>query len=144
MSAAVNECEEGLANCDPIAECRDLPVGFECICPPGFTGNGTVCNGRQSGLAHPCHHTSLCHSTDIDECELGLDNCSPNAVCINTIGSFRCECLPGFTGDGITCDGTVHTGGGARSLLWLVLLQISMSVKWSWTTAHPTPFASTP
>lgn len=46
MSAAVNECEEDLDNCAQIAECRDLDIGFECICPPGFTGDGTVCDGR--------------------------------------------------------------------------------------------------
>ena len=49
-------------------------------------------------------HTSM--ATDIDECCLGQDNCDPNsATCTNTIGSFECECLPGFTGDGVTCEG---------------------------------------
>jgi hypothetical protein len=86
MDRPVNECEEGIDNCDAIAECRDLPDGFECICPTGFTGDGITCD-------------------DIDECELDLDNCSPNnARCINTVGSFRCECLLGFTGDGIDCE----------------------------------------
>ena len=48
--------------------------------------------------------------TDINECELGIDNCSPNERCTNTIGSFECMCLPGFTGDGITCGGKcMHT-----------------------------------
>ena len=64
---------------------------------------------KQGGAYAPL----LCVSSDIDECELGLDNCSPNARCINTEGSFRCECLPGFTGDGVTCDGTV-TGAGVE------------------------------
>ena len=52
LCAAVDECEEGLANCDPIAECIDLPVGFECICPPGYTGNGTFCEGRPGDPFH--------------------------------------------------------------------------------------------
>ena len=53
-------------------------------------------------------HFRFCHNLipDIDECELGVDNCLPNAPCINTIGSFECVCPPGFTGDGMTsCDG---------------------------------------
>jgi hypothetical protein len=50
VSAAVNECEEGIDNCDAIAECRDLPDGFECICPTGFTGDGITCDGRHHRL----------------------------------------------------------------------------------------------
>ena len=40
---------------------------------------------------------------DIDECVTGLANCSVNAECINSIGSFNCTCRPGYTGDGFTC-----------------------------------------
>ena len=42
-------------------------------------------------------------STDIDECERGLDNCSVNADCTNSIGSFSCACVQGYSGDGVTC-----------------------------------------
>ena len=41
--------------------------------------------------------------TDDDECKNGLDNCSVNANCTNTIGSFECTCNDGFGGDGRTC-----------------------------------------
>ena len=44
-------------------------------------------------------------NTDIDECFLNTDNCAPTAVCTNTIGSFSCGCLPGYTGDGVNCTG---------------------------------------
>ena len=50
----MNECEEGLANCDPNAMCNDLNDGFECVCNPGFTGNGTVCEGMYSLTAVTC------------------------------------------------------------------------------------------
>eukprot|EP01084_Bolivina_argentea_P013608 25547_1 len=39
---------------------------------------------------------------DIDECANNNDNnCAVdnNAVCINTVGSYLCECLPGYNGD---------------------------------------------
>ena len=41
--------------------------------------------------------------SDVDECRLGTDDCHPNARCINTIGSYRCECNPGYAGDGRIC-----------------------------------------
>ena len=43
--------------------------------------------------------------TDIDECKENTDNCSTNAQCHNTPGSFNCTCNRGFKGDGINCSG---------------------------------------
>jgi hypothetical protein len=43
--------------------------------------------------------------SDIDECSLGIHKCHANAVCINTNGSYRCECLVGYSGDGKMCKG---------------------------------------
>ncbi len=40
---------------------------------------------------------------DVDECALGNDNCADQALCENTVGSFSCQCSPGFNGDGRTC-----------------------------------------
>ena len=34
--------------------------------------------------------------TDIDECSLSLDNCSPLQECVDTPGSFVCNCLAGY------------------------------------------------
>ena len=43
---------------------------------------------------------------DIDECALGTDNCANDtATCTNVPGGFVCECITGYTGDGITCTG---------------------------------------
>ena len=42
---------------------------------------------------------------DIDECTMMLDDCSEHASCTNVIGSFACNCLDGFTGDGTVCTG---------------------------------------
>ena len=42
---------------------------------------------------------------DINECEAKTHNCSANATCINTKGSFNCTCKPGHGGDGHNCTG---------------------------------------
>ena len=110
----IDECTLGLDNCSPNATCMNTIGSFECVCSSGFSGNGTVC----SGICTHTHNYQQCYATisistaffytyntDIDECALGLDNCSPSATCINSIGSFQCECLPGYSGDGVTCEG---------------------------------------
>ena len=43
--------------------------------------------------------------TDFDECKENTDNCSTNATCHNTPGSFNCTCNSGFKGDGVNCTG---------------------------------------
>ena len=43
--------------------------------------------------------------TDIDECKENTDNCSTNATCHNTPGSFNCTCNSGFKEDGVNCTG---------------------------------------
>ena len=44
--------------------------------------------------------------SDMDECKQGTDNCHDTlAECINTDGSFKCQCIEGYSGDGVTCVG---------------------------------------
>ena len=43
---------------------------------------------------------------DIDECAIGnKGGCHKDARCVNEVGSFRCQCKPGYEGDGKTCQG---------------------------------------
>ena len=45
---------------------------------------------------------------NIDECaDENLNDCDPNAVCVDTIGSFECRCKEedNFRGNGKTCVG---------------------------------------
>ena len=41
-----------------------------------------------------------CCWTDFNECESGTPLCDENAFCINTDGSFYCNCHTGYTGSG--------------------------------------------
>ena len=44
-------------------------------------------------------------STDINECSSNTDDCSILATCMNTDGSYLCECIDGYTGNGFVCAG---------------------------------------
>ena len=47
----------------------------------------------------------LCVLTvDLDECTL-YSPCPVGADCINTDGSYLCQCRSGYSGDGYTCTG---------------------------------------
>lgn len=52
-------------------------------------------------------------ATDIDECKDAP--CSSNAQCINTVGSYLCECVEGFFKEGTKC--------GTLSVLIVFLLE---------------------
>lgn len=96
---------------------NDRPV---CTCPPGYTlqSNGVTC--CHAGLG-PCEQAisaqnaaELCPDghelaedgqtcRDVDECQQG-QQCPANSLCFNTVGSFRCQCEPGFFWVGDRCE----------------------------------------
>ena len=43
--------------------------------------------------------------SDMDECL--YHQCDVNAICNNNLGSFSCECKPGYSGDGFNCTGRI-------------------------------------
>lgn len=60
--------------------------------------------------------------SDINECEIGAHNCARHATCTNTAGSFKCNCAPGWIGDGLKCTGEADdltTGKGCHSIVLL-------------------------
>lgn len=75
----IDECEQKTANCGPDEICRNKPGGYTCSCPIGHTLNAQ----------RRCE--------DIDECDFYKGNvCPVNAVCVNTLGSYYCNCKEGF------------------------------------------------
>ena len=42
---------------------------------------------------------------DIDECKASPSVCDVNANCQNNVGSYRCSCKLGYTGNGKQCSG---------------------------------------
>ena len=60
---------------------------------------------------------------DENECNLARSPCDLNAICINTNGSFQCECNAGFTGDGFRCGGRPRINEAKEyPLPWVVCL----------------------
>ncbi|XP_075435021.1 epidermal growth factor-like protein 7 [Ascaphus truei] len=55
--------------------------------------NGGVCSGANQCECSAGWRGNYCQ-TDVDECRRGSHKCTQQ--CVNTAGSFRCECLPGF------------------------------------------------
>ena len=53
------------------------------------------------------HRLEFFPLTDINECEVGEDNCHTFASCNDTDGSYYCLCNKGFSGDGLTCTGII-------------------------------------
>ena len=46
LVADVDECSEMLDNCHDDSFCTNTDDGFNCTCNPGFSGNGTFCEGK--------------------------------------------------------------------------------------------------
>ncbi len=44
-SADIDECAEGIDNCNVNAECGNTFGSFVCACNMGFTGDGVQCDG---------------------------------------------------------------------------------------------------
>ncbi|TNM94233.1 hypothetical protein fugu_002409 [Takifugu bimaculatus] len=119
----IDECAESLTSCGAHSQCVNLPGSHRCQCQSGFEFgfDGRTCVGKK----HSCRVSHVAGPTllylidfslmvfltdddctfvflsDIDEC--GSSPCHINARCLNGLGSFDCQCQPGFYGDGLLC-----------------------------------------
>ncbi|KAJ8778401.1 hypothetical protein J1605_013588 [Eschrichtius robustus] len=83
----VNPCYDGSHTCATTAQCHPATgVHYTCECASGYQGDGRSC-------------------VDVNECATGFHRCGPNSVCVNLLGSYRCECRSGyeFADDRHTC-----------------------------------------
>ncbi|CAG0881855.1 unnamed protein product [Darwinula stevensoni] len=127
-NAHVDECLSLQHPCGINAKCFNLPGGFYCECPSPLVGDPTVtcmspCDGVDCGPHAQCKPQgleALCICDDgwsydparIDAGCMDINECNPrigpsgmcgeNAICTNTLGSYSCQCPPGFSGNPYT------------------------------------------
>jgi len=102
-------CDQGEpTHCSAI--CGDgLVVGAEAVtggCDDAGSANGDGCSAAckvESGYSCTGVPSSC---ANIDECKTGVAKCGANAVCNDTVGSYKCACKAGYSGDGMTCQRT--------------------------------------
>uniref|UniRef100_A0A8D3E101 Signal peptide, CUB and EGF-like domain-containing protein 2 n=1 Tax=Scophthalmus maximus TaxID=52904 RepID=A0A8D3E101_SCOMX len=112
-----DECAESSDDCHIDALCQNTPKSYNCICKPGYKGDGKQCedmdeceNDYNGGCVHECinipgNYRCTCYDgfmlahdghncMDVDECLDNNGGCQQ--VCVNTMGSYECQCTDGF------------------------------------------------
>lgn len=83
----VDECASSTGPCPANSTCKNVPGSYWCTCDSGF---------------RPTTQGDL-YCTAVNECD-AYSPCSPYATCNATVGNYDCTCLPGYGGNGITCN----------------------------------------
>eukprot|EP01124_Arcella_intermedia_P028063 TRINITY_DN5630_c0_g1_i6.p1 TRINITY_DN5630_c0_g1~~TRINITY_DN5630_c0_g1_i6.p1 ORF type:complete len:221 (+),score=27.08 TRINITY_DN5630_c0_g1_i6:569-1231(+) len=79
----INECLDPKTCPYPHQYCVNYPGNFSCVCDTGY-------------------YMIDKHCEDIDEC-VNISKTVCDAKCINTLGSYICQCFPGYTRTNGTC-----------------------------------------
>lgn len=102
----VDECAEGIDNCNDVSTCINTIGSFWCHCDQGFWINGTdggecvdydeCVDGAYYDLnGYPVQHRGDPDNTTADDWEY-IAACDENASCENEDGYFNCTCNDGF------------------------------------------------
>ncbi|KAL4223228.1 Immunoglobulin C-2 Type [Mactra antiquata] len=81
-----------------ISVCCDGYEGENCATPKCTIPckNGGICE-QPNSCACPQGSYKAPDCADIDECNAGTSECPQNANCVNTLGSYQCNCRHGYT-----------------------------------------------
>ena len=116
------------------AKCTRVQYGFKCDCPPGRKGKrcgyGHYCKHHRCGVGGKCTETldgPVCECSkgykgtycqfDVNECLLKSTQCPAYSNCINTVGSYFCNCT-----NSLNCKESTsrRTDGGGFHMINLV------------------------
>lgn len=95
----LNEClDRHLNDCDPLAQCEDLPRGFQCKCPLNFLDASPEPRQKPGRLCR----------RKVNECLTpSLHNCSRFADCTDLDEGYLCRCREGYHDENPAKPGTV-------------------------------------
>ncbi|XP_072557574.1 latent-transforming growth factor beta-binding protein 4 isoform X3 [Paramormyrops kingsleyae] len=115
----VDECLQNPSPCVN-SQCENSPGSYQCVCSSGYKLEGNSCidvdecedpsqcageecvNLKGSYRCIPCRRGYIIQNgrcTDVDECQ-SLQGCGPEGICVNTAGSYHCDCQPGYRAAG--------------------------------------------
>lgn len=101
----IDECSEGLDSCGEEI-CYNQPGGYSCAKVPVPITRRPTTTPMTPSIDQKClRGTKFVKNrgcVDIDECREIEDACSSNEQCINTMGSYTCNCRTGFKRDNFT------------------------------------------
>ncbi|XP_060789941.1 thrombospondin-1-like [Neoarius graeffei] len=101
----IDECKMVPDTCftlNGVHRCENTSPGYNCLpCPPRYSGNQPFGRSSEQAMANK----QVCEPRN--PCEDGSHNCNKKANCIY-LGvysdvMFRCECKPGYAGNGYIC-----------------------------------------
>ena len=70
-----DECNLGVDNCHHNANCTNIEDGFICTCDTGYTGNGTECESKSTGISFQCFHRCMIYSYRLQTVLIVLSPC---------------------------------------------------------------------
>ena len=90
--------------------CNDIPLTFPLHYSRFRKPTGNRFRGCWAHLINAFLAFFFSGFADINECEGGSHSCSNNAACLDSAGSYRCECFHGYNGNGETCHSMYSKG----------------------------------